>query len=125
MSATQLSHRGETTMSVMEHEGYVAQIQFDDEAELFHGEVINLKDVITFQGKSVSELRKALRDSVKDYLAFCEKRGEEPEKPFSGKVLLRLTAELHRGIAIAAASEGKSLNTWAKEALERAAEAHL
>lgn len=106
----------------MEYHGYIAQIQYDDQAEIFHGEVINLRDVITFQGKSVSELRKAFRDSVKDYLAFCRERNEDPEKPFSGKFVLRVPADLHRGMAIAAATEGKSLNAWAKETLEKAVE---
>ena len=88
-------------------------------------EIINLKDVIIFQGKSVSELRKAFRDSVKDYLAFCKERDEQPEKPFSGKFVLRVPADLHRGMAIAAASEGKGLNAWAKETLEKAVDAKV
>ena len=69
-------------MTMMSYKGYEAVIEFDDEAELFHGEVINLRDVITFQGASVTELKDALKDSVEDYLAFCKERGEEPEKPF-------------------------------------------
>ena len=50
---------------------------------IFHGEIINIRDVITFQGQSVAELTKAFRDSIEDYLQFCEERGESPEKPFS------------------------------------------
>ncbi len=73
-------------MTTMTYNGYQAAIEFDDEAELFHGEVTGLRDVITFQGKSVAELKKAFRDSVEDYLAFCKERGEEPEKPFSGQL---------------------------------------
>jgi predicted HicB family RNase H-like nuclease len=68
----------------MEHRGYVGRVEYDDEAGIFHGEVINTRDVITFQGATVAELKKAFRDSVEDYLAFCLERGEEPEKPFSG-----------------------------------------
>jgi predicted HicB family RNase H-like nuclease len=55
-------------------------VEFDDEANIFHGEVINLRDVITFQGESVQEIRQAFQDSVDDYLAFCAERQEEPEK---------------------------------------------
>ena len=77
--------------STMEYKGYIARVEYDDKAKLFHGQVMNLRDVITFQGRSVTELRKALRDSVDDYVEFCAERGEKPEKPFSGKVLLRLT----------------------------------
>ena len=85
--------------STMEYKGYVARVEYDDEARLFHGQVMNLRDVITFQGRSVAQLRKALRDSVDDYLAFCAQRGEAPERPFSGKVLLRLSPKVHRAAA--------------------------
>ena len=77
----------------MEYKGYLSRIEFDDEANIFHGEVINIRDVITFQGKSVDELRKAFEDSVEDYLAFCAEREEEPDKPFSGRFTVRLSPE--------------------------------
>src|SRR5438093_13551125 len=103
----------------MKYQGYEARIEFDDQAELFHGEVINTRDVITFQGTSVRDLRKAFRDSVEDYLAFCKERGEEPDKPFSGQFVTRLSPDLHRRINIAATLSGKSLNSWVSEQLEK------
>ncbi len=69
---------------MMQYKGYMARIQFDDEANLFHGEVTKIRDVITFQGRSVDELRDAFEASVDDYLAFCAERGENPDEPFSG-----------------------------------------
>lgn len=104
----------------MKYKGYEARLEYDDEAELFHGEVINTRDVITFQGTSVKELRKAFRDSIDDYLAFCKDRGEEPDKPFSGQFVVRISPEVHRQIFGAARKAGKSLNTWVAEKLERA-----
>jgi predicted HicB family RNase H-like nuclease len=71
----------------MKYKGYVGMVTFDDEAGIFHGEVINTRDVITFQGTCVEELRQAFIDSIDDYLAFCAERGEEPEKPFSGHLV--------------------------------------
>lgn len=68
----------------MKYKNYEAAVKFDEDAEVFYGEVINTRDVITFQGNSVEELKKAFRDSVEDYLEFCRERGEEPDKPFSG-----------------------------------------
>ncbi len=65
----------------MKYKGYLAHVKFDDEANIFHGEVINTRDVITFQGQTVAELKKAFEDSVEDYLAFCSERGEEPDRP--------------------------------------------
>ena len=103
----------------MRYKDYIARVEFDDEAGLFHGEVVNIRDVITFQGRSVDELRRELRESVEDYLAFCAKRGEEPEKPFSGKFVVRVSSEIHRQISLAATKEGVSLNAWVTEALRR------
>ena len=106
---------------MMEYKGYIARVEFDDEADIFHGEVINLRDVITFEGQSVEELRQAFRDSVEDYLEFCAERNETPEKPFSGKFSVRMDPELHRKISFRAKADRKSLNKWVNEVLETAA----
>lgn len=105
---------------MMAYKEYVAKVEFDDEADIFYGEVINLRDVITFQGQSVEELREAFRESVEDYLAFCTERGEEPEKPYSGKFSIRIDPDLHRKIAIQAKATRKSLNRWISDALKAA-----
>jgi predicted HicB family RNase H-like nuclease len=107
-------------MSMMHYKGYEAVIEFDEEAEIFHGDVINLRDVITFQGASAQELKQALADSVEDYLAFCAERGEEPEKPYSGQFVVRAEPALHRALSTAARKAGLSLNKWVTRTLEKA-----
>ncbi|MCL6654005.1 antitoxin HicB [Agrobacterium rubi] len=104
----------------MHYKGYEAVIEFDEDVDLFHGEVIDLRDVITFQGSSASELKTALAESVEDYLAFCAERGEEPEKPFSGQFVVRTEPRLHKAVSNAARKDGVSLNKWVTAALERA-----
>jgi predicted HicB family RNase H-like nuclease len=106
---------------MIEYKGYLSRIEFDDEANIFHGEVINIRDVITFQGESVDELRKAFEDSVEDYLAFCAEREEEPDKPFSGRFTVRLSPEQHRKVILAAEKAGKGIETWVEETLTQAA----
>ena len=105
----------------MTYKGYQAKVELDEDAGIFHGEVINTRDVITFQGTSVHELKQAFADSVDDYLEFCASRGEDPEKPFSGKILVRVPPELHREIMREARLEGKSLNAWVLERLRLSA----
>lgn len=107
---------------MMQYKGYVARIEFDEEANVFHGEVVNIRDVITFQGKSVEELRKAFEDSVEDYLQFCAQRGEEPEEPFSGRFTVRLSPEQHRKIIRAAEKAGKHVDSWVTDALLKSAD---
>ena len=104
---------------MMTYKGYIGVVDFDEEAEIFHGEVINLRDVVTFQGETVDELRKAFHDSVEDYLQFCAERGEEPEKPYAGKFVVRVEPELHKTIAIQARKNGKSLNSWVHDTLSK------
>jgi len=105
---------------MMEYKGYIGKIEVDEEAGILHGEVVNIRDVVTFEGQTVEELQQAFRDSIEDYLEFCAQRGEDPEKPFSGKFVIRLPAELHRKAYIKAKLADKSLNSWVTEVLETA-----
>lgn len=102
---------------MMEYKGYIGQVSFDDEADIFHGEVINTRDVITFQGQSVEGLRLAFHESIDEYLQWCKERNKIPDKPFSGKLMVRISPALHRSIFFSAKQEGKSINRWIEEHL--------
>ena len=102
----------------MKYKEYLASVTYDDEAKIFHGEVINTKDVITFQGKSVHELEKAFKDSIEDYVEWCESEGAAPEKPYSGKFNIRISPELHRAISLASSRQRLSLNSFVEKALK-------
>ena len=106
---------------MMNYKGYSGTVKFDDEAEIFHGELLGIRDVITFQGRSVEELKAAFQESIDDYLDFCASRNESPDKPFSGKFLLRVEPELHRKLFELSAQDGESLNSWISSRLERLA----
>ncbi len=95
----------------MRYKDYRGQLTYDEEARIFHGRVVGLKDVITFQGTTVDELEQALKDSVNAYLDWCEKLGEKPEKPCSGNLRVRMSPELHAELVIDAAKKGISLNS--------------
>lgn len=105
---------------MLRYKGYSGHVEYDGEAGLFHGEVLDLRDVVTFQGRSVEEIEEAFRNSVDDYLEFCEERGEESDRPFSGRLMLRLSPGLHREVYTRARREGKSINQWIAEKLEQA-----
>ena len=101
----------------MEYKGYFGAVEYDAEAKIFHGDIINIRDVITFQGKTVNEIEKAFKESINDYIAWCEEEGVEPEKPYSGKFNVRLSPELHRQIAILAKKRRISLNSFVEKAI--------
>ncbi|MFZ1512089.1 MAG: type II toxin-antitoxin system HicB family antitoxin [Tabrizicola sp.] len=103
------------------YKGYGATVSFDEDALLFHGDVLGIRDVITFQARTAEELPKAFHGSVDAYLAFCAETGRKPEKPYSGRLAFRTTPEHHRLMADAAARRAKSLNQWMDEVLADAA----
>lgn len=103
---------------MLEYKGYIARVELEDEGD-FHGRVLNTRDVISFQGRTARELRRELAKSIETYLAFCAERGEAPEKPYSGKLLLRVQPELHQAIALEAAKAEVSINTWVNETLRQ------
>jgi predicted HicB family RNase H-like nuclease len=102
---------------MLNYQGYVGSIEVDVESGLLCGRVLDIRDVVTFQGATVAEAIQEFQTSVDDYLDFCEELGQEPEKPFSGKLPFRTSAEHHRMIFLAASKAGKSMNAWMDEIL--------
>ena len=103
----------------MEYKGYIGKLDIDPEADLLSGEVLGLRDVITFQGRTPAEAGKAFHESVDDYLEFCKQRGEQPDKPYSGKFMVRVDPATHRLISMQAAAAGASLNAWVNSAIAK------
>jgi predicted HicB family RNase H-like nuclease len=110
-------------MNTMTYKGYAARIEYSEEDECFVGHLVGIRSIVGFDGKSVSELRKQFRAAVDHYLTASEKLGLAPEKPFSGRVMLRLQPNLHARASAAAEVKGVSLNQWAAQVLERAVDA--
>lgn len=107
-------------MNAMFYKGYSARIEFDDEDRIFVGHLAGIRDIVGFHGSSVDELEAAFHEAVDDYLAHCEKLSLPPNKPFSGRMLLRVPPEVHARVSAAAQVAGVSLNQWATQALEQA-----
>ena len=104
-------------MNIMTVEGYHAKIEYDEEIDLFRGEILGINGGADFYGKTPKALRAEFKKSLQVFLEVCEEKGIEPRRHFSGKFNLRISPELHEQLAIAAQAEGKSINTLAQEAL--------
>ena len=96
-------------MNIICYKGYQGSFKYDPDADIFHGDVLHLRDVVTFQGRSIDELKKAMADSVEDYFNLCREAGKSPEKPFSGTFNVRIKPEIHLRLAMKAAQDGISL----------------
>lgn len=107
-------------MNTMSYKGYLARIEYSDDDECFVGHIAGIRDIVGFHGEAVDELRGAFEEAVDDYVETCERLNKKPQRPYSGKVMLRLEPSLHAKAAMSAEAQGKSLNAWAQEALQKA-----
>ena len=107
-------------MNTMSHKGYTARVEFDERDNIFVGRVLGIRTVISFHGVTVAELRSEFETAVDDFVREYKEKGLKPEKPASGKLLLRVPPEVHGAALVAAQAAGKSLNQWATELLQEA-----
>lgn len=107
-------------MNTMTYRGYTARVEYDERDNIFVGRILGIRSIISFQGEAVAELKAEFEHAIKDYLADCKQHGVSPEKPASGKLLLRVPPEVHGRALVAAQAAGKSLNQWATEVLQHA-----
>ena len=107
-------------MSTMNYKGYVTRIEYSDEDGCFIGHIAGIRDVVGFHAMPVTEVRAAFEESVGDCLATCEKAGRAPQKPYSGKLMLRVSPEVHTRAAMVAEAHGMSINQWAADVLTKA-----
>jgi len=107
-------------MNTMSHRGYTARVEYDERDNILVGRLLGIRSIIGFHADTVGELRLEFETAVEDYLAECKEEGVKPEKPASGKLLLRVPPEVHGKALVAAQASGKSLNQWATEILQSA-----
>jgi predicted HicB family RNase H-like nuclease len=102
-------------MNSLIYKGYSARVQFDSRDDIFVGHVLGVKESITFHGETVAELHADFAAAIEHYFADCAATGREPQKPASGRLMLRVPPEVHAAAVRAATGCGKSLNQWATE----------
>jgi predicted HicB family RNase H-like nuclease len=107
----------------MTYSGYTASLEFDPDDNILVGRVLGIDDLISFHGESVADFTHAFHEAVNDYVSACEKLGQTPEKPASGRLMLRVNPVVHAAALKAAAHTGQSLNRWAEQVLREASHA--
>ena len=110
---------------MLKYKGYTGIVHFDADAMLFHGEIVGLNDVVTFRGMTPEEIKKEFEVSIDGYIDWCKELGQEPEKPFSGDIHLRVQPDFHATLASEAKSKGISLNNYIHQMLKRAVESSM
>ena len=108
--------------NIAEYKGYCGEVRFSEEDGLLYGKVLGIRDLILFEGSSVSELIKDFHDSVDDYLRICKEQGRSPEKPYKGSFNVRISPELHRKAALMAMDQGVTLNAFVERSIRMCVE---
>ena len=103
--------------NAMSYKGYLGSIEFSDEDNIFFGRIVGINDRITFEGSTVTDLRKDFEDSVEGYLEVCAQIGKDPEKAYKGTFNVRIEPELHKQLAIYSITTGQTLNSTVEEAI--------
>ena len=106
--------------NIIEYKGYIGSIEFSQEDELFYGKVQGIRALISYEGTTAAELIADFHNAIDDYLALCKEKGIEPRKPYTGVLNVRLTPEIHSGVAIAAQNAGITINAFIKNAVAKA-----
>lgn len=105
---------------ILQYKDYYASVHFSAEDEVFYGKIIGINDLVSFEGASVKELKKAFHDAVIDYLDTCKQLKKEPNKTYKGTFNVRITSDLHKQAAVVAAQNNISLNDFVKTAINYA-----
>ena len=108
-------------MGKLRYKGYSGTVEYDEGVNLLVGKVSGLKQaLILYEGDTIENLKKDFEEAVDDYLETCKAEGKVPEKPYNGKLLLRMTSQLHSDAADKASSLGISLNEFINRAVAAA-----
>ena len=105
--------------NVLEYKGYLGSVEFSADDELFFGKITGIRDVVTFEGDSVTKLKKAFKDTVEDYIITCKQLGKEPDKEFKGSFNVRVKPKVHRLAVMKSAALKMSLNQFVEKAIEQ------
>ena len=105
----------------MKYNNYIARIEFDEQDRIFVGRLAGIDDIVSFHGSNVDELEVAFHESVDHYLEVSKRTGRSAQKPYSGNLMLRINPDIHAAVATISQAQGKSINQWAGEVLNKAA----
>jgi predicted HicB family RNase H-like nuclease len=108
-------------MKAAVYKGYAARVEFDPEDEIFTGRIAGIDDVVGFHADTVPALLAAFREAVDDYLETCARIGKDPQKAYSGNLMLRIAPQVHAKAMAAAEASGQTLNQWGETVIAEAA----
>jgi predicted HicB family RNase H-like nuclease len=105
--------------NVLRHKGFLGSIYFSPDDDCFHGRIEGIDDLVSFEGRSVDELKTSFKEAVEDYLELCRTVGKDLARSYKGTFNVRVSPDLHKRAVRKSISEGISLNRLVRRALEK------
>jgi predicted HicB family RNase H-like nuclease len=102
----------------LEYKGYNGSVLYSDEDQILHGRILGIRDMVTFEGETVKELKESFVQAIDEYLSFCAAEGKKPDVPFKGSLNVRLAGDLHKRAALLAEEKSENLNKLINDAVE-------
>lgn len=103
----------------LEYKGYLGTVEYSGEDDCLYGKVMGIKDLISYEGDSLTQLKTDFHQAVDDYLEMCVEKKVSPEKAFKGSFNIRIGADLHRDLALKAQEKNMSINSFIKVVLQK------
>jgi predicted HicB family RNase H-like nuclease len=103
--------------NTLKYKDFVGIVDYSAEDEVFHGKIEGIDGLVTFEAENSKDLKKAFEEAVDDYVIFCNEKGINPYKSFTGTFNVRVKPELHKKAYQRALLRGVSLNQVVSEAL--------
>ena len=103
----------------LKYKEFIGSVHFSADDEVFYGKIEGVNDLVTFEGSTVRKLKMAFREAVEDYIELCGEAGKQIFKSFKGTFNVRIKPELHSKAFERAILEGKTLNKFVQESIER------
>ena len=105
-------------MDYLKYKGYTGSVEFSAADDCLHGKVLGMtKDSITYEGKTVNELKTDFQNAVDSYIEGCQELGITPRKPYSGVLNIRIPSEIHEKVALLAMQQGMTVNALIRNAI--------
>ncbi|WGS85745.1 type II toxin-antitoxin system HicB family antitoxin [Methylomonas sp. UP202] len=111
-------------MNCFSYKGYQGSVETSIQDKCLYGKLLNITDLILYEGNTVDELEQNFKASVDDYLEHCKQQNKPPKKPFKGSFNVRIGQELHEKASKRASEIGKSLNEYIKDIVQKDTESH-
>lgn len=65
--------------NIYRYKDYHTVIEFNEDDKVYHGKIEGIKDLVSFDGKTMEEAQEAFKESITDYFETCKTVNKKPD----------------------------------------------